>query len=72
MMVLRPINTTFGPKVSPGASNFCVDKARLIDVTEVCLSAELVEEIFLGDSVVKDLEILERSSVVPFSLGIAN
>ena len=72
MMVLRPINATFGPKVSPGASNFCVDNARLIDVAEDCLSAELVEEIFLGDSVVEFLELLERSSVVPFSLGIAN
>ena len=42
---------TFGPKVSPGASHFCVDNGLLIDVAEDCLSAEVVEEIFLGDSV---------------------
>ena len=52
-------NATFGPKVSPGASHFCVDDGRLIDVAEDCFSAEIVEEIFLGDSV----EFLERSGV---------
>lgn len=54
----------FRAKVSPGASNFCVDNGRLLDVAEDCLSAEEVEEIFLGDSF-KFLELFERSAVVP-------
>ena len=41
-----------------------VDNGRLLDVAEDCLSAEEVEEIFLGDSV-KFLELFERSAVVP-------
>lgn len=55
----------FRPKVSPVASNFCVDNACLLDVAEDCLSAEEVEEIILHDSV-EFLELLERSAVVPF------
>ena len=63
-MAVSSTNATFGPKVSPGASNFCVDNGRLLDVAEDCLSAEEVEEIFLGDSF-KFLELFERSAVVP-------
>ena len=40
-MVLSSTNATFGPKVSPDASHFCVDNGRLIDVAEDCLSAEV-------------------------------
>lgn len=64
-MVVSSTNATFGPKVSPVASNFCVDNARLLDVAEDCLSVEEVEEIILHDSV-EFLELLERSAVVPF------
>ena len=46
----------------------CVVNGRLIDVAEDCLSAEVVEEIFLGISV----EFLEGSDIVPFWLGMAN
>lgn len=45
-MVVSSTSATFGPKVSPGASHFCVVNGRLIDVAEDCLSAEVVEEIF--------------------------
>ena len=58
---LRPTRLS---EVSPGASNFSVDNGRLLDVAEDCLSAEEVEEIFLGDSV-KFLELFERSAVLP-------
>ena len=47
-MAVSSTNATFGPKVSLGASNFCVDNGRLLDVAEDCLSAEEVEEIFFG------------------------
>jgi len=67
-MVVSSTNPTFGPKVSPGASPFCEDNGRLLDVAEEWLSAEVVEEIFLGDSV----EFLERLGVVPFGLGMGN
>ena len=63
-MAVSSTNATFGPKVSPGASNFCVDNGRLLDVVEDCLSAEEVEQIFLGDSV-RFLELFDRSAVVP-------
>ena len=52
------MNATFSPKVCPGASHFCVDNGHLIYVAEDCLSAEVVEEIFLGDSV-EFLKLLE-------------
>ena len=64
-MAVSSTNATFGPKVSPGASNFCVDNGHLLDVAEDCLSPEEVKEIFLGDSV-KFLELFERSDIVPF------
>ena len=67
-MVVSLTSATFGPKVSPGASHFCVVNGCLIDVAEDCLSAEVVEEIFLGVSV----KFLEGSDVVPFWLGMAN
>ena len=67
-MVVSLTSATFGPKVSPGASHLCVVNGRLIDVAEDCLSAEVVEEIFLGVSV----KFLEGSDVVPFWLGMAN
>ena len=67
-VVVSLTSATFGRKVSPGASHFCVVNGRLIDVAEDCLSAEVVEEIFLGVSV----EFLEGSDIVPFWLGMAN
>lgn len=50
-MVVSLINATLSLKVSPGGSHFCVNNGCLIYVTEDCLSAEVVEAIFLGDSV---------------------
>lgn len=58
-------------KSLPKLSHFCLDNVRLIDVAEDCLSAEVVEEIFFGNSV-QFLELLEWFGVVPFWLGIAN
>ena len=45
-MAVSSTNAIFGPKVSLGASNFCVDNGRLSDVAEDCLSAEEVERPF--------------------------
>lgn len=41
-VVVSLTSATFGRKVSPGASHFCVVNGRLIDVAEDCLSAEVV------------------------------